>query len=100
MHGAVYTQGVLYKIVTSSKSRFSSDGLTYEGPDGLMPGTHVKVPLRNSIIEGIVSEILAKRDEHTFDLKQIKEILGNQPIIPEAQLRTARWMSNFYLCTF
>lgn len=90
---------MLYTVITTSRSRALSSGLTYEGPDGLVPGTHVKVPLRNQIVEGIISDVLEKRDQETFDLKSIVSVLSGPGLIPEAQLKVIPKIAEQYYCT-
>ncbi len=86
-------------VVTDSKSAGIGNGLTYDvGGLSLRPGSHVRVPLRNKLVEGIVLDIIEKRGQETYDLKQIKEVLGEQPLLSEAALKTVRWMSEQYLC--
>ena len=85
-------------VVTSSRSAGIRSGLTYESDNTtLRPGSLVRVPLRRSIVEGIVTEILEKREETAYDLKQIKEVLGEQPLLTNAQLKTARWVAEYYM---
>ena len=90
---------MLYKVVTSSRSLGIGNGLTYECDVGeVHEGSAVRVPLRNRLIEGIVIEVLQKRQE-LYDLKRIKDIIGDVPLLTEPQIRTVRWMSDYYLCT-
>ncbi|MBI1812634.1 primosomal protein N' [Candidatus Peregrinibacteria bacterium] len=87
-------------VVTSSRFKGIGNGLTYELAEGsLQAGSPVRVPLRNRLTEGIVVEILEKRASDEFDLKQVKEILGKEPLLTEAHLKTARWISEYYICT-
>ena len=87
-------------VVTASKSSGISSGLTYEAED-LLPqlGSHVRVPLRNKIVDGIVVELIKTKEKEKYDIKKINEILGDKPILNEAQIKTLRWMSDYYFCS-
>jgi primosomal protein N' (replication factor Y) len=62
-------------------------------------GSPVRVPLRNKLVEGIVIGILEKRAQETFDVKKVKDILGNDSLLSTQALQTAQWMSDYYLCS-
>lgn len=91
---------MLYTVLTASRSKALSGGLTYEGPEGLLPGTPVKVPLRSSLIEGVVLEAQEKKTQQEFDLKQIAQVTGTSPLLGSAQVVAARELANHYLCSF
>lgn len=87
-------------VVTSSKSGAIGKGLTYEtSDDSVRVGSAVRVPLRKSIIEGIVVDVSKKKMQTEFDLKSIKDVLGGSPLLTEAQMKTAKWMSEYYCCS-
>lgn len=87
-------------VVTSSKSSAIGKGLTYESDNtAIHPGSAVRVPLRKSIVEGIVIEVMEKKLQTEFDLRTIHGILGDSPLLTEPQMRTVRWMSEYYCCT-
>ncbi|MDD4318983.1 MAG: primosomal protein N' [Candidatus Peribacteraceae bacterium] len=88
-----------YSVVTASRSSGIGDGLTYEGNGTIVPGSIVRVPLRNSLVEGIVFDVQSEKQEELRDIKRIKELLGDQPLLTEAQLRTVRWMAEYYVCS-
>ncbi len=90
---------MLYTVLTPSRSKALSRGLTYEGPDGLSPGTHVRVPLRSQIVEGMISEILEHRDSGTFDLKSILEVLPGPGLLPHVQLQAAQMIAEHCVCS-
>ncbi len=91
---------MFYKVITSSKSRGIGNGLTYEAPeDSIKPGMPVRVPLRSKLVEGIVVGVIKERAKEEYDLKQIKEILGEEPLVSDAALKTAQWMAEYYLCS-
>ena len=88
-------------VVTSSRSGAIGQGLTYEvdGQPGIKPGFAVKVPLRKKIVDGIVIEVLEKKLQTEFDLRAVKDVLGDSPLLTEAQMKTVRWMSEYYCCS-
>lgn len=91
---------MLYRVITASRSAQIGNGLTYEADRAdIVAGSLVSVPLRNQLVEGIVAEVIQKRAEQEFDVKQIKDILGAEPLLSDAQIRTAQWMSEYYLCS-
>ena len=81
-------------VLTASRSQGIGSGLTYD-PGNLLvkPGSFVHVPLRNKIVDGIVLDILEDHEKEEYDVKSIKEILGETPLLTEAQIATVRWMA-------
>lgn len=92
-------------VVTASKSSAIGKGLTYEtdnssqAQNDIRPGSIVRVPLRKSIVEGIVMDVMQKKIQTEFDLRSIKDVIGNSPLLSEAQMKTVRWMSEYYCCS-
>ncbi len=87
-------------VVTASTSSAIGTGLTYEFTDAtIKPGTAVRIPLRKSIVEGIVIEVMEKKLQTEFDLRSIKDVLGDRPLLTDAQMKTVRWMSGYYCCS-
>ncbi len=86
-------------VVTSSRSSGIGNGLTYEGQGTEVVGSAVRVPLRNGIVEGIVITVQEAKKQEEYDLRKIKEILDAQPILMEAQMKTAQWMAEHYVTT-
>lgn len=88
------------KVVTASRSIGVGNGLTYEikKETDLQPGIPVRVPLRNKMIEGIVIDIL-DRKEDDYDVKQVEALLGDSPLLNQAQLKTIAWMAGYYMST-
>lgn len=87
-------------VVTASKSGGIGNGLTYELDDTeLRAGSPVRVPLRNKLVEGIVFDVLYERAAEQYDLKKVTEILGHDPLLTEAALKTVRWMAEYYCCS-
>ena len=91
---------MLCTVVTTSKSSGISSGLTYEAKDpSLQLGSHVRVPLRNKIVDGIVIDVLKAKSKEKYDLKKISETLGDKPLLNKAQLKTLTWMADYYECS-
>ena len=61
--------------------------------------SHVRVPLRNKLVEGVVVAVQQERESQDYDYKKIKAILGTTPVLTDAQIRTAQWMSGYYRCS-
>lgn len=87
-------------VITASRSLGIGNGLTYEvGDVDVQLGSHVRVPLRNTLIEGIVIDVIEKQEQEKYDVRAVKELMGKQPLLTEAQLKTVRWMSDHYCCS-
>ncbi len=87
-------------VITASKSAGIGNGLTYEMEAGtLEAGSPVRVPLRNSLVEGIVLDIQGERTAEKYDVKKVQEILGQEPLLTTAALQTVRWMASYYCCS-
>ncbi len=87
-------------VVTASKSTAIGAGLTYEFDDkSIQAGSAVRIPLRKSIVEGIVIEVMEKKLQTEFDLRTIQSVLGDQPLLTDAQVKTVRWMAEYYCCS-
>ncbi len=91
---------MLCTVLTASRSSGIASGLTYETDDThLELGRHVRVPLRRSIVDGIVIDIKKVKAQEKFDVKRVQSILGEKPYLTEAQIKTLRWMSEYYHCS-
>jgi len=87
-------------VLTSSRSPGISGGLTYDARDlKVQPGSHVLVPLRKELIEGIVIDIQKERIKEEFDIKNVEELLGCKPLLTKPQIQTLRWMAQYYYCS-
>lgn len=84
-----------------------SDTYTYSVPDG-MPcpaiGKRVLVPLGKKTITGIVycqheDSSNLRNGEHPIRLRDIIEVLDDEPIVLPSQLSLWRWLSDYYMCT-
>ncbi len=87
------------KVLTTSKSSGIAEGLTYESDFTLEPGAHVLVPLRKMMTEGIVLEVLSKRETQEYELRKVSSLLGDKPLLTKAQIQTLQWMSSYYFCS-
>jgi primosomal protein N' (replication factor Y) len=67
--------------------------LTYHSSEGFLPGQAVLIPLRQKQVIGIV---LDKTNKPRFETKEIQEKIFVKPILNEALLKTAFWISNYY----
>jgi len=87
-------------VLTASRSSGIGDGLTYESnnPD-LKEGAHVLVPLRKSIIEGIVLSVTKERQNTDYNIKEVHSVLRSDPLLTSAQIKTLQWMAQHYFCT-
>jgi primosomal protein N' (replication factor Y) len=86
-------------VVTASKSPGIGGGLTYETDETLYAGSAVRVPLRNTFVEGIVLDVTTERAKQEYDFKKISDVLSRNPMVSEAALRTAQWMAEEYFCS-
>ena len=89
---------MIYTVIIEERSRFSRDGLMYDGVDGLAPGTLVEVPLQKRIVTGVV---IASHHEKPAGIscKSIVRVLRQSPILSHAHLQTMLWMSEYYCCS-
>jgi primosomal protein N' (replication factor Y) len=74
--------------------------LTYTIPTDKMtvlPGTRVRVPLRNREAVGIVYR-LKQRSDCSY-AKSIYAVLDAEPVISKDLIETAEWISRYYLCS-
>ena len=88
-----------YTVLTASKSPGISSGLTYTTKESLHPGTVVTVPLRKKEVEGIILEESKNLPSKKIALKEITTILHHSPLLSEAQIKTLKWIADYYLCT-
>ena len=87
-------------VLTASRSPGIAEGLTYDtGALNLALGSHVHVPLRNRTVEGIVVEIEEAHKAKAYELKAVEKLLGDAPLLTQAQISTLRWMAKHYACS-
>lgn len=74
-------------------------GVPVELVDELCPGMRVEVQLgKNKFYSGIVSKLHNNKPE-TFEVKPIRAVLDELPIITERQLRLWQWIASYYMAT-
>ncbi len=80
----------------------SRDVYSYRVPDRLGsrmgPGHLVQVPFGPRMLQGIVLST-ERLDPGSIRLRDIADILDPLPCLTEAQLRLARWMAEYYVCS-
>jgi primosomal protein N' (replication factor Y) len=90
-------------VVTASRAPVLAGGLMYESGDGVVvPGSLVRIPLRNAIVDGIVVATnveLPAREDQGFTLHTIAEVVGNRSILPAPHVELLRWMARTYRCS-
>jgi primosomal protein N' (replication factor Y) len=66
--------------------------------DRITTGSRVEVELKNKKYSGIIKTIHTNKPE-VFDPKDILNVLDEQPLVYEHQLKLWEWMADYYLCT-
>ncbi len=87
-------------VLPASKAPGIGNGLTYDAKDmDLREGLLVKINLRKKDTEGLLLGVDDSKDAPSFDVKFITEKMHDVPVLSEAQVKTLRWMANYYYCT-
>lgn len=95
--------GIAVVAINNSTREFDKK-YHYKIPEGLMgkviPGVRVLVPFGggNSLKEGFVFS-LTDNTSYT-NLKEIKKVVDDNPVLSEKMLRLAEWMKERYVCTY
>lgn len=83
-----------------------ADTYTYRIPDGIAcpeVGMRVLVPLGKKTITGLVYRVNPENADvivaQEIKIRDIIEVLDEQPIVLPSQLELWRWMADYYLCT-
>ena len=83
-----------------------ADTYTYRVPDSMscpVAGMRVLVPLARKTITGLVYHVHPENSDasvgHTIQLRDIIEVLDEQPIVLQSQFELWRWIADYYLCT-
>lgn len=83
-----------------------ADTYTYSVPESIAcprPGMRVLVPLARKTITGLVYRIHTQAPPDgtpdNLKLRDIIEVLDEQPVVLPSQLSLWRWMADYYLCT-
>lgn len=94
---------MIAKVVLNNKEQNVDRIFDYAVPESLehmiSVGMRVKVPFgfRNNLVEGIVVEI---SDTSDFEkVKELKQIIGNEPVCSPKMLRLCLWISKKYFCS-
>ncbi|GAA0231055.1 primosomal protein N' [Metaclostridioides mangenotii] len=93
------------EVVVRSNSTYTDNLFTYQIPDyfegKIEVGHRVLVPFGrgNKPVEAFVFKLINKFDE-AFKVKNIVEILDENPIFREEDIELVSWMKNRYLCTY
>jgi primosomal protein N' (replication factor Y) len=80
------------------------DILTYQVPDGVPQpprGARVVVPLGKRVVTGIVvnpTTVLEDGTTPADKIKQVLEVLDEEPFLPDAVVNLALWVSEYYAC--
>ena len=94
---------MIAKVVLNNKEQNIDRTFDYLVPNALeskaLVGMRVKVPFgfRNNSVEGIIVELL--QSSEFGKLKEIKSIIGNEPVCSPEMLELGLWLSKKYFCT-
>ena len=74
-------------------------GVPVEMQDMLQPGMRVEVGLgKNKLYSGVVEKIHHYKPD-AYQVKPIKSIIDDSPVVTEVQLRFWRWVGNYYMAS-
>lgn len=74
-------------------------GIPVELQDKVKQGCRVEVQFgKRKIYSGIVKTIHAVKPEY-YEVKPIRNLLDEEPIVTSAQLKFWEWMASYYMCT-
>ena len=77
----------------------SNDEFTYQIPEEIKispePGQRVLAPFGNRALTGIITKV--KSETNLKTVKEIIDILDNQPLINQEMMKLTAWMSDYYL---
>ncbi len=94
---------MIAKVVLNNKEQNIDRIFDYKVPDNLIDklcvGMRVKVPFgyRNNCVDGIVVDIA--KTTKLEKIKEIKQIIGTQPVCSSKILRLCMWISQKYFCS-
>lgn len=95
-------------VILRQKGRFSDMLFSYRVPDSLENkidiGYRVSVPFgkSNKPIEAIVNNIKSENESEgtDFEIKDIFDVLGDDPLISRENMELISWMRDRYICTY
>jgi len=64
----------------------------------LLPGCVVRIPFQYEILDGIVVDLADEPEVAPDKVKDILEIMGEEPLFSPELLALGDWMANYYLC--
>src|SRR5699024_6616559 len=74
--------------------------LAYRLPDQLAGrveiGSLVRVPVRNTLVLAVVSRFDRHDSYPAAKLKQVKELVQEEPVLPQDLISLGRWMQSYY----
>ena len=79
-----------------------ADAYTYRVPSNMptpLAGMRVLVPLGKKTITGIVYRLHEGELPASVKVRDIVDIIDNQPVVTPHQLRLWQWMAEYYMCT-
>lgn len=82
------------EVLPLTKTGDEDQAFTYEAGDSIQPGSLVQIPLRNRVVRGLVTEVVAEPD---FNTRPITKILTDEPVLNEVQLKIAKKIAEYYL---
>ncbi len=91
-------------IIINRPSKHLNKTFSYEIPDELSyigPGWRCVVPFANKMEEGIIISLAkVNKDELSYDILPIQSTVDDFPWFSSEMLETAKWISQYYLCTY
>jgi len=73
--------------------------ITQAEADFIKPGTRVAVPFGKQKIYTALVHHIHQNEPTIYDAKEIHQILDENPIVTEQQLKFWKWISSYYMCT-
>lgn len=84
-------------ILPLSLPRLLTYGVPIELQDNIKEGMRVEVALgRNKLYSGIVSRLHAEKP-NTYEVKPVRSLLDEEPIVTTLQLKFWRWIADYYM---
>ncbi|KXZ39597.1 replication restart DNA helicase PriA [Alkalithermobacter thermoalcaliphilus JW-YL-7 = DSM 7308] len=93
------------QVIVDNNSIYTDNFFTYEIPDDILDqikiGHRVLVPFgkSNKPIQGFIFDILDENEEHK-NTKKIIDILDEEPLLRDVDIKIIKWMKDEYLCKF
>ncbi len=74
-------------------------GIPIELQDKVMPGIRVEVNMgKNKLYAGLVAKVHNNKPD-AYEVKPIKSILDEEPIVSDLQLTFWQWIASYYMCS-